>query len=111
MPLSRDEAMLEAAIELEHLARRRLQLARSGQWEPLLASEARRGELARAIDPTAIREPGLQQALMVRLRRIADLDERLRPLLEGRLEDLGRTLLDARKGAAGSRAYQRFRDD
>ncbi|ABI56059.1 flagellar protein FliT [Alkalilimnicola ehrlichii MLHE-1] len=111
MPLPRDEAMLEAAIELEHLARRRLELARSERWDELVASETRRGELARAIDPSSVHAPDLQQALVTRLRRITDMDDQLRPLLEGRLEELGRTLLDARKGAAGNRAYQRFRGD
>ena len=111
MPLSRDEAMLEAAVELEHLARRRLALAEAGEWDEVVASETRRGELARAIDSSAVEDPDRYQALVTRLQRILELDNRLRPLLEARLEALGHTLINARKGAAGHRAYQRFRND
>lgn len=106
-PRAQVERMLAAAADLERLAHRRLEWARQGQWEPLLASETRHAEIANVIDATGV-EPGSPEAeaLARRLIRIRELDRALQPLLEDARDRLGDELRQIRRKASGARAYQ-----
>ncbi|SEL55047.1 flagellar protein FliT [Ectothiorhodospira marina] len=102
------EDVLAAAAELERLARQRITWARQGEWDALVESEARRGELAERIrvDVFADHE-ALGRSLAERLIRIRDLDKALVPLLEQARDELAVELQKVQKKAAGARAYDR----
>jgi flagellar protein FliT len=102
------EDVLAAAAELERLARQRITWAQQGEWDALVESEERRGELAGRIRVDVFEgHEALARALAERLTRIRDLDEALVPLLEQAREDLAVELQKVQKKAAGARAYDR----
>lgn len=107
MPRSPLESMLAAAAELEQLGHQRLRWARNGDWEALLQSEDRRGELARKIDARQVPPDSADaNSLARRLERIRELDRELEPLWAKRQEQLGQDLQQIRRGTSGTRAYQ-----
>ncbi|MCG5524771.1 flagellar protein FliT [Ectothiorhodospira haloalkaliphila] len=102
------EDVLAAAAELERLSRQRITWARRGEWDALVESEARRGELAERIRVDVFEgRDDLGRSLADRLTRIRDLDEELVPLLEQARDDLAVELQKVQKKAAGARAYDR----
>lgn len=106
-PRAQVERMLAAAADLERLALRRLEWARQGDWEPLLASETRRADLAKVIDAAGLDPHSPEaEALARRLTRIRELDRALQPLLEDARDRLGEELRQIRRKASGARAYQ-----
>ncbi|EHQ51652.1 hypothetical protein ECTPHS_03107 [Ectothiorhodospira sp. PHS-1] len=111
MPVHSMESVLEAAAALEDLSRRRLALARDGQWKALMETEDERTRLAAGIQvdnlPADVAE---KSDLAERLTRIRDLDQALLPLLEEARDALGEELRQVQKGVAGARAYEKVGD-
>ncbi|MCG5510194.1 flagellar protein FliT [Ectothiorhodospira lacustris] len=108
MSVKAGETVLEALDALEHLAMQRLEWARSGQWDEVVASESQRGDLARRIQPGVFQ--GGDEVLLEGLIRIRDLDQALLPLLKQARDALGKELRQVQKGVAGARAYEKVGD-